>query len=106
MFALSPLATHTTEFIWEPRGSISHTHAHKHTLVYTNPWIAADACEQRVQDGIIVVVMQQDETQEGFEEGSLCHTAQEKVQVGGAGDHLIHRRLQTQKSLFQNCKGG
>lgn len=43
--------------------------------MYSYPWIAADACEQCVQDGVVVVAMQQDEAQEGFEEGSLCHAA-------------------------------
>lgn len=41
------------------------------------------------------MTVQQDEAQEGFEEGGLRHAAQEEVQVGGAGNHLVHRRLQT-----------
>lgn len=45
----------------------------------TDPWIAADACEQCVQDGVIVMAMQQDEAQEGFEEGSFRYAAQEKI---------------------------
>lgn len=39
--------------------------------------------------------MQQNETQEGFQKGRFGHTAQEKVQIGSTGDHLIHRRLET-----------
>lgn len=61
--------------------------------IYTDPWIAADACKQCVQDGVIVVAMQQDEAQKSFKEGCLCHAAQEKVQVRSAGNHLVHRRL-------------
>lgn len=78
----------------------------KHTyLLY--PWIAADAREQCVQDGVVVVTMQQDKAQKGFQEGSLRHTAQEKVQVGGAGDHLVHRWLQTHTEISEsNCKRG
>lgn len=68
---------------------------HTNTHVFLYPRIAADACEQCVQDGVVIVTMQQDEAQEGFEEGSLGHAAEEKIQVGGAGDHLIHRWLQT-----------
>lgn len=59
-------------------------------FVFSYPGIAVDASEQRVQDGVVVVTMQQDEAQEGFQEGGLRHAPQEKVQVGGAGDHLIH----------------
>lgn len=65
--------------------------------MYTDPWIAANAREQRVQDGVIVMAMQQDEAQEGFEERCFRYAAQEKIQVGGAGDHLVHRRLQTHR---------
>lgn len=79
-------------------------HTHTHTHLYTDPWIAADAREQRVQDGVIVMAMQQDEAQESFKEGSLCYTAQEKIKVGCAGDHLIHRWLQTHTvKVSQNC---
>lgn len=64
----------------------------------TNPGVAADARQKRVQDRVVVVSMQQDEPEEGFEEGRLCHAAQEQVQVGGAGDHLVHRWLQRQET--------
>lgn len=43
------------------------------------PGIAADAREQGVQYGVVVVTMQQDEAKEGFQEGRLRHAAQEKV---------------------------
>lgn len=72
-----------------------HKYARAHTHLYTDPWIAANAREQRVQDGVIVMAMQQDEAQESFEEGSFRYTAQKKIKVGCAGDHLIHRWLQT-----------
>lgn len=58
-----------------------------------HPRIAADPREQRVQDGVVVVAMHQNETQEGLQEGLLGDAAQEQVQVGRAGDHLVHRRL-------------
>lgn len=46
---------------------------------FSYPRIAADASEQRVQDGVVVVTMQQDKAQEGFQEGGLRHAPQEKV---------------------------
>jgi len=61
--------------------------------VLAHPRIAADPREQRVQDGGVVVAMHQNETQEGLQEGLLGDAAQEQVQVGRAGDHLVHRRL-------------
>lgn len=61
--------------------------------VSAHPRIAADPREQRVQDGVVVVAMHQDEAQEGLQEGLLCDAAQKQVQVGRAGNHLVHRRL-------------
>lgn len=85
-FPARSLATHTAGFM---RGGQA---LRRSTcfFVFSYPGIAVDAREQRVQDGVVVVTMQQDEAQEGFQEGGLRHAPQEKVQVGGAGDHLIH----------------
>lgn len=71
------------------------TSMHVFTSFLTDPWVTADACEQRVQDGVVVMAMKQDEAQEGFEEGRFGDVAQEEVQVGRAGNHLIDRRLRS-----------
>lgn len=69
------LACHPHSWVYtRTRGSNTQTH-----IFFSYPGIAADAREQRVQDGVVVVTMQQDEAQEGFQEGGLRHAAQEKV---------------------------
>lgn len=45
------------------------------------------------------MTMQQNKSQEGFEEGRLRDTTQEKIQVGSARDHFIHWWLRTHKEI-------
>lgn len=47
--------------------------------MHTDPGVAAYAREQGVQDGVIVVAMQQDKAKEGFQEGGFRDAAQEQI---------------------------
>lgn len=60
-----------------------------------------DSADQRVQDVNVVVCVEQDEGQESLQEGGLRDGAQEQIQVGRGGHHLLHRQLQTNTPLMR-----
>lgn len=65
----------------------------------THPRVAVDAADERVEDGGVVVAVQQHEAQEGLQQRRLTDAAQEQVQVGGAGDHLLDGGLHGEQQL-------
>ena len=59
----------------------------------TDPRVALNASDERIENADVIVFFHDDKLDENAEQAGVSGGANEEVEVGGGGNHLLHRAL-------------